>query len=450
MLKNRFILSVILNILFVNIIYSQIEVPVIDNVTIDFTTQEVNVSWHVNNPALVDGYIIKRQIFGETGVIDGTFNTIATINDRNITTYIDNGTVYGTASPELNSETYKISAFTNPGPNFGNLSKQSSSIYLHRINFDLCEEENTLKWTSHNEFNTNFGGYRVYFKNQPSDVPTLLTTINSENDTTYTHESIISNIDYYYYIQAYNSDNSVQTNSNISEITTTMPAVPMIMNADNASVESYQQINISFTVDANAEINSYVLLQSDSINGLYDTLQVYQQGTAKIDYIDNVKSSQLKKYYKVLSINTCNIESRESNIASNILLEVTANSSNKTNTLNWSNYQTWYGGISNYQVYRSIDGTAFEMITQVGGSVTTYKDDISTLVQPQYGNNASKGHFCYYVYATEGATNPYGIVGNSKSNVSCAHQETVVHIPTAFNPNSGNSKNKEFKHTLKT
>ncbi len=97
MLKNRFILSVILNILFVNIIYSQIEVPVIDNVTIDFTTQEVNVSWHVNNPALVDGYIIKRQIFGETGDIDGTFNTIATINDRNITTYIDNGTVYGTA-----------------------------------------------------------------------------------------------------------------------------------------------------------------------------------------------------------------------------------------------------------------------------------------------------------------------------------------------------------------
>ena len=447
MLKNKFIIILILNFVFVITISSQIQVPVIENITVDITTQEVNVSWKVNNPALIDGYIIKRQIFGQSEVVEGTFNTVATINDRNITTYIDNGTDFGTANPKSKSETYKISAFTNPGPSFGNMSEQASTVYLSPIIFDLCNETNTLTWTSHNDF-ANFGGYRIYYKNQLADAPTLLTTINTKEDTTYIHKSVNSNIDYHYYIQAFNSDNSIHSNSNIEEITTTMPPAPSVINADYASVETYQQVNLSFTVDANAVVNSYVLLESNSLEGPFDTLQIYQQGIATINYVDNIKSSIKRKYYKVLSINTCNIASRESNIASNILLEATVNSANKTNTLNWNNYQTWYGGIDNYQIYRSIDGATFEMLAQVGGNETTYSDNISDLVQPQYGSAASKGHFCYYIYASEGSSNPYGITGKSKSNISCAHQETILHIPTAFNPNSGNSKNREFKPVI--
>jgi len=449
MLKNKLIILIIINFIFVNIVYSQIEVPVIDNVTVDLTTQDVIISWHINNPALIDGYIVKRQIFGESGVVDGTFNTVATINDRNITSYIDNGTDYGTVNPELGQEAYRIVAFTASGPDFSNLSAVASTIYLYPISFDLCNEQNTLVWTAHNDFTTNFGGYRIYYKNKPSDLPILLTEISSKDDTTYVHESITSNVDYYYYVQAYNSNNSIKTNSNVDTITTTMPAVPQIMNADYASVETYQQVDLSFTVDENAVINSYVLLKSDSLNGPFDTLQVYSQGISTINFIDNnIKSSQEKAFYKVISINTCNIESRETNVASNILLEAYADDGSKTNILNWTNYQTWYGGVDNYQIYRSVDEGAFQMLAQVGGSATTYSDNISELVQPQYGGVVSKGHFCYYVYATEGSVNPYGIVGNSKSNISCAHQETVVHIPTAFNPYSGKTENREFKPVI--
>ena len=178
MLKNRLITSIIVNLVFLNLLFSQsIEIPVIDNVTVDLTTQEVTLSWHVNNPALVNGYIIKRQIFGQTDVVDGSYNTVVNINDQNQTTYIDIGIDYGTAEPKLGVENYRIAAFKdNAGIiEYGNMSDIASTIYLYPVSFDLCIEQNTLTWSSHDDFGANFGGYRIYYKNNLDDIAILLT-----------------------------------------------------------------------------------------------------------------------------------------------------------------------------------------------------------------------------------------------------------------------------------
>ncbi|MBN1250881.1 MAG: gliding motility-associated C-terminal domain-containing protein [Bacteroidales bacterium] len=451
MIKNITIIYIILQFAFADILFAQsVEIPVIDNVTVDLTSQKVTINWHVNSPLLIDGYIIKRQIFGETGVVEGSFNTIATINDRNQTTYIDNGTDFGIAEPELGVETYRIAAFKDDAGviEYSNMSGKASTLYLYPVDFDLCLEQNTIYWSAFKNFGTDIGGYRIYYKNNIADIPVLLNEVSSQ-DTAFIHSNVDANVDYYYFIQVFNIDNSLQSSSNIQLVTTTMPVRPAIMNADFASINSYQKVDLSFTVDENAILNSYVLLKSDSIYGTYDTLAAFPAGIAEIYYTDYIKASQEILYYKVISLNTCNIKSKESNIAHNILLEAYANKDNsKINILNWTKYKTWLGGVDNYKIYRSVDEADFQLIEQLSSNDTVYKDDVTEFVQPELNGNATKGHFCYYIEATEGSGNPYGIVGISKSNISCAHQETVIYIPTAFNPYSAKDENRSFKPVI--
>ena len=100
-------------------------------------------------------------------------------------------------------ESYRIAAFKNNAGviEYSNMSLVASTIYLFPIEFDLCLEQNTLSWTSYDEFGSNFGGYRIFYKNNIADTPTLLSQISSKDDTTYIHESVTPNVDYYYFLE---------------------------------------------------------------------------------------------------------------------------------------------------------------------------------------------------------------------------------------------------------
>ncbi|RLD68174.1 MAG: hypothetical protein DRI95_03685 [Bacteroidetes bacterium] len=427
-----------------------IEVPVIDYVSVDPQTQRVHISWQISNPSLIDGYIVKRQIFGQTGVVDGSYNTIETINDPNQTTYIDTSIIFGLADPDNRAETYRIAAFRdNAGIiEFGNMSSSVSSILLYPIAFDQCLKENTLTWSQYVGFYPESSNYYIYYLLDTGLPPVLLDSITN-SDTSYVHHNVVPDTIYHYLIQAYNINTLNTSFSNIQSVSTFIPGRPQIMNADFATIQSYNQLDLSFTVDPNANISSYVLLKSDSINGTFDTIANYPVGTSQISYSDEIKAAQEISYYKVNALNACNIVTSESNIASNILLEAYPSTDiSKTNTLQWTSYQTWLGGIDYYEIYRGVDGGGFSLIGQISSLVNTYTDDITNLIMPDYGGQASKGHFCYYILAYEGTSNPYGISGISQSNISCAHQETVEWLPNAFNPLSQKEENRTFKPVI--
>ncbi len=427
-----------------------IEVPTINYVSVDPSTQRVHISWQINNPLLIDGYVVKRQIFGQAGVVDGSFNTIETINDPNQTTYIDTSIVFGTADPANRAETYRIAAFKdNAGViEFGNMSVSVSSILLEPIIFDQCMETNTLNWSSYDGFAPESSNYYIYYLLDVNLPPVLLDSITN-GSTNYVHSNITLDTNYTYLIQAYNNSSVNIAYSNAQSISTIIPGRPQTMNADYATVEILNQVDLSFTLDPNALINRYVLLKSDSINGTFDTIANYPAGTSQINYSDNIKAGQEIAYYKVIAVNDCNIVTGESNIASNILLEAyPATDGSKTNILQWTSYQNWLGNVDYYEIYRSVDGSGFSSVGQVSSSENTFTDDITDLILPEYGGEASKGYFCYYILAYEGAGNPYGITGNSQSNISCAHQETVVWLPNAFNPMSQKEENRTFKPVI--
>jgi gliding motility-associated-like protein len=421
------------------------EVPVLQYVTIDRATQLVNIGWSVNDPSLLNGYRILRQIFNQTGVVNGSFNNIDTIYNPNQFVYIDNGTNYGTSAPTLRPETYQLRAFSVVGPNtiISNLSNTISTIYLNPVQFNSCLEQNSLLWTSY-KGNGGQGTYRIYYSDTQTGTPVFLSE-QAITDTTYIHAQVDANRQYYYFIEAF-SLTGFSSLSNIQTVTTSMPAVPSIMNADYASVSFHNQLELSFTVDALAQVNSYKLLKSNSLSGPWDTIASFPMGSSQINTFDNINTSSEVFYYKTVAINSCNIESRNSNIAHNIVLEALPDENIKyTNQLKWNPYQTWLGGVEVYRVFRSIDGAAFEEIAQLDASQLTYSDDIKQFVVNQANGEQSKGQFCYYIEAIEGNSNPNGITGISKSNISCVQQEAIVFVPNAFNPKSSTDDNRTFK-----
>jgi len=446
-----FISAFLLVLFFTARIFSQpLEIPAITNVSVDKNTQKVLISWSMNNPALVDGYIVLRQIFGQSGVVDGTFNVIATINNQNQFSYLDVGPDFGFANPDLNKENYRLASFKNVAGviEYSTLSNHVSSIFLSTVNFELCLEQNELIWTSYHGFGTSISGYRVYYSDAHLGIPVLLSD-QAPADTNFIHQQVASNVSYFYYIEAYSNTIAGISASNIQEVLTTMPPVPLIMDANFGTVELYNHVALSFTVDGNAGINNYLLLKSTEKDGFYDTIASFPRGTANIVYSDFVKTNQEVAYYKVVAINTCGLKSRETDIAHNILLEATPNAQQThSNSLKWNLYEGWSGSNISYVLYRSADNGVFEEIATLGNNENSYVDDITRWILPEINGLASKGHFCYYVVANNSLTGTAGNLEQSKSNISCAHQETIAFIPNAFNPNSNTEENRTFKPVI--
>ncbi len=445
----KFILNLVLIIVVFGKVLSQTpEIPIITNVSVDKVSQKVSISWSMNNPAIVDGYIVLRQIFGQIGVVEGSFQSVATINDPSQFTYLDSGVdpILGQSEPEAGIENYRVASFRVVGADteYSIMSDPVSTFYLYPIDFDLCLEQNALIWSTYHGFGTNLSGYRLYYSNTQLGTPILLAQ-QTANDTTFVHQDVAANMPYYYYIEAFSSTSTSISVSNIQGITTTMPAVPLVMEANYGTVEIYNQVNLSFAVDGSAVVNSYLLLKSNSKDGVYDTIARFPNGAAEINYSDFVNTNNEVAYYKVVAINTCGISSRETNIAHNIVLEATPNLQMEySNSLSWNFYQGWPNNVSGYTIYRSIDNSAFEEISTLGPLVNTYVDNVSQWVLPEINGQASKGFFCYYIIAHEAGGNQ----NESKSNISCAHQETVLFIPNAFNPNSQTDENRTFKPVI--
>jgi hypothetical protein len=447
MYRKKLISALVFILLTVGSILSQTpEIPVITNVSVDKITQKVSVNWRMNNPAIVDGYIVFRQIFGQVGVVNGTFNQIDTIYNKNQFSYLDISIVRGPANPAAGIENYRVASFRLVGGIFeySNMSNPVSTFHLLPIDFNLCLEQNSLTWTSYHGLGANLSGYRIYYSNTQFGTLVFLNE-QPASDTTYTHHQVAANTPYFYYVVAFSKTQTDSSFSNIQQITTTMPAVPLIMQANYGTVEKYNQVDLSFTLDANAAVKSYLLLKSDAKDGKYDTIASFPKGSAIITYSDFVKTNQEVAYYKVVAINSCGLKSRESNIAHNIVLEAAPNQQIKhSNILKWNLYEGWPGNVLNYAIFRSVDENAFEEVATVGPNVNTYVDDISQWLAPEINGQASKGHFCYYVVAHEAAGNQ----NQSKSNISCAQQETISFIPNAFNPNSPTDVNRTFKPVI--
>lgn len=429
---------------FVNFPYilkSQIpETPEITYLNVNHLDKNVEIHWTVNSVENIDGFIIKRKIIDGSGAVLGTFNTVATIEENSVFQYTDVSTEFNTTSkPYERSEFYSVVAFReeNEVITFSNLSNYHNTIFLSS-NFDACQKTNFLKWNKY--IGWDIVDYNIYYKTENELNFNLLTTTS---DTTYNHLITETNEQYFYYIQAV-SINGFNSNSNISETTTSSSELIDYINADYATVKEENQIEIKFTIAENESATNYKLIRSVNNTENFDTIAEFPANQLNISYIDNISTTQ-KNYYKLLAFDYCNSLIGESNIASNLLITISLDNGEKySNIINWQQYSDWNGEIENQNLYLSFEDSEFELLTELPPEIDNYQHFINEYIVKEFNGKVPVGKFCYYIENYE-YNNPYQISGKSKSNISCIIQEPIIYFPTAFNPLSRIEENSIFK-----
>ncbi len=436
MIKYIFSFVICINLLIncVSVSYAQTpETPVLDSVSINQLNNRVVMGWSVQNPEMIDGYKIYRQIFNFVGVVDGSDMEIATIFGAENRFWEDTSTIYGASQPTQSPEYYQIKAFKG-GLNSLNFSVKHASIYLYPVDFEPCYARNTIRWTQYKGWGNDLQGYRVFGKMEQSGNYQLLTTI-AASDTFFVHPNLDEEKSYFYYIQAFSSNNLKTSTSNIQTAFSQMPRQPKLLDVTHATVEQNKWVNVSFEIDTEAVVKHYALLRSQTLNRNYDTVFVFPNTHNPLETNNIIPVSDSVYFYKLAAINSCNILYKTSEPISNICLKVVNDAALHQNRLDWNQFVGWTDSFETYKVYRTINQGNTELLSENTKTDNFYVDDVSAYA------NEQNFLACYYVEVQK-------IDGTSAnicvSNVACAQTESLVFIPTAFNPLSVNEINRKF------
>ncbi len=395
------------------------DVPELQYVTVDPFTNNITIGWTLCDSADTKGYIIFRKI--------ENYEIIDSVKSPFINTYVDI-----TASGGLHSELYRIAAYDSSGNQspLTPINEYHNTIYIfpYQVKQD-CINKIKITFNQYQYWPEGLAGYRIYRDIDYSGNFAVIDTAPA-NATVYYDTDIENGVSYCYYIEAVSNSGKTST-SNKTCKSPVLPDTVKYINADYATVADYNLVEIAFTTDTAAENVSYykLLSTSDTTSSFASIAKFDFTLNPKIYYSEYVDIGKEIKYYKLAAFNECNQIVCESNIAQNILLNV-SHGEDLIHKLNWNAYDTWLGGIDNIEVYKiDVDKTT-ELIATIYSDVS-FSNDISNFL----GQKVS-GDFCYYVVAKEGGANPYGIKGESRSNIACIEEEPIVWVPNIFTPDN--------------
>lgn len=409
------------------IVISQVNPPVLKSVSVLNEAGDVELTWFPSPDPEVEGYIIYEYI--------GDFQGVNTIQ-LDVTNQLQTSYLAINTEANIRSISYVIAAFRmeNADTIRSSLTDPQSTIFIS-LEWDVCETRNLLGWNSYFGWGSELNSYEI------SWYPDGETNIQMEGstlppDTTYIHNNPPLNQNLCYFITA-NHVQEYKSFSNHSCITTSALIPPSYIHAAYATVNENNFIEIVFYPDPDSQTDFYELYRSPAISGSFELLAgIYHFPPSVITFTDEEASTEQLHYYKLKGLNECNIPVIESNIASNIRLQAVHN--NGTNSLSWNPYETWLGDVQYYQVFRISDDNRPVLIATTDKNTLSIQDNPNQDLLPD-----QSGLFCYYIFAVEGDSNPYGLHSQSFSNQVCEISDPEVYIPNAFTPD-GDGINDEF------
>lgn len=392
------------------------DIPIVDFVTIDTITGNIEISWNQNNHPDTYGYVIYTSdangIIIELDTVWGITNT-----DYTHITNTSNGPL-----------TYTVAAFDScwtaaTPPTY----QTSAKAPPHITNFvtsslDICLREVNLNWTGYEGW-PNFDHYEIYYMYDG------ITWQNAGNttDTTYTF-TVNDGRNYCFLIKGV-STTGVESFSNKTCIFVATPGQPTFNYLRLATV-NVGEIYLRHYIDLSTNI-AEISFQRQNESGAFEEIGRVPATGSVLDFTDyDVNTNTTSYVYRVQVIDSCFQAGDISNEAKTILLEIRNDDVAKLNYLQWNAYREFDGSILGYNIYRGIGGvTGASLIATVAPDVLSYQDDVNDVI--------SEGKICYYVEAIE-SMNSYGFSERSLSNDACAVLPPLVYIPNAFRPDGIN------------
>jgi gliding motility-associated-like protein len=384
--------------------------PVLKLVSVKPETGKTDLKWAKSPSPDVAGYVMYYYRNGEGFAFD-------TIFDPNATEYTNTGSF-----AEFRIESYVIAAIDYAG-NASPLSNALNTIMpLSRL--DTCSNKIVLNWNSYPSIPIKVTGYHIFVSKDGAPYYDEATV--SAVTLTYSKDEFSTGSNYCFYVIA-ELEGSGPSGSSKSCLETKMQRPPAWINADYATVNGEKKIDLSFTIDPASEIKSFGIERISSADAGYTRLSVKEPSNGKIVYTDTGADPLINYLYRLAAINNCGNSAGYSNVAGNIVLNLTEN--NGMLEFRWNLYRQWRGGIETQKLY--IDtGQGFMGNIELSPADTIYKISYSDIM---YDINNSQA--CFYIKAGEGI-NTYVSGRESTSNIVCTEIIEVITVPTAFTPDN--------------
>ena len=338
---------------------------------------------------------------------------------------------YTASQASSGSEIYELSARDSCSsvPGSIDINHQQETIYTS-VSYDACTETNMVTWNLYKNMISGVDHYEIYCSVNLGAFAHLADT----TATLYPHKGLAPGTYYRYYVRAHSKGKTAagkdiaSSTSNTYSITTSNPPKPNFAYLDNVTVNPEQSIDIAWYVDSMGPIGGFDLYRAITRNGVYSMIKniPFVANVGHYSFTDenvNTNSTEYFYYVEVLD-NACLNPSVQTDTSNSIVLKAIP-TANLTATLNWNSYATYAGGVSGYNVYRSVNGVFGLAASHVQG--TSYVDNLSPYV-------ADEGVFIYYVEAVEGVGDSYGFAEKSWSNYDTVYVDANMYIPNAFIP----------------
>lgn len=397
---------------------SQPEMPSMDSVSIDAAGKPV-IGWQPATDPDIAGYIVYRvtTINDSIGFVPGMDSTFFRDLDGDP---CDAALSYAIAS---------IDSCGNKSP--GTFLTPHQTLFLQDIQYDPCFMENTLDWNAYSTFDPPVAGYEVHVSVDAG--PFTVLDVLGPSLTTYSHDGLLPNTTYSYFIRAFNTGRSKTSTSCTREIHTFASPYPQFMYLRYVSVQPDHRVELSFFSDTSAHVNGYTIFRS--IDGLaFEEAGTIAPGSSDIFYFTDTQAEPWLQsyYYRVSVIDSCLNENFIANTSRSIWLQVISSEDLRCD-LSWNAYESWDAGVEGYSVYRSTDGgSTWQEIGVTGPAELTFTDDISSFT-------GTGGDIGYFVEAFEGSGNQYGFDDLARSNVVTADVPVSVFVPNAMMPKGINN-----------
>jgi gliding motility-associated-like protein len=389
--------------------------PLIDTVSVDPATGNVNVSWLPDSSADTQGYVIYEF----NGI---SYDSIGSVYGINSLAYIN--TITDAANT---SESYSIAAFDSC-KNLSPLATIHSTIFLTK-SFVKCDATVKLNWTAYQNIKNGIARYEIWIRQNIGTwyldgfVPATVLTYNKLLTN--------SGVQYDFLIRAVSTSGETSS-SNIRNQFADIFQQPQFLYIRSASVNG-SSVTIHCHVDFAADIRQYSLYKSNVAGGPFSLVtSINYSPTSDISFIDAFAGAdKQQRFYKISARDSCGNEFVQSNVAGTVYL-MAEGGNDYMSELNWIPYFGWNYPAGSYQIFSVSNGNiSTTPIISVQGDTVTYLDDVSDF-------SGNDGNICYVILALEDSVNLFGLSDSAYSNIACAPQAPSVFIPNAFTPGGKN------------
>lgn len=188
-------------------------------------------------------------------------------------------------------------------------------------------------------------------------------------------------------------------------------------------------------------IDSFKVYRESTVAGVYDLIASLPFSATSMVEDLNSNPAQRAYRYRITAIDTCGMETPPSGIHKTIHLSINAGLNNTWNLL-WDGYQGFNFG--SYRIYRGVDSTQMQLLTQIQSTLTSYTD-----LNPPSGNvyyqiEVVAPHACYPDSLMSKANTNYNTSRSNTANSNMApntgitvseDNQMVMHLFP--NPNTG-------------